>query len=147
VSGTTCTGNAAAKNRTDADYEANKLLPDGDPNKECIVGYLVWDFFTADENGEASQTLEANNSYHVLWCGGGVCNTVNNNYLDVLDLSHQAVDFCPAGRVDGEIERFGCGGMSLEAGNYDVRMVLTEESFHQGNWATVLAKDVSFEIN
>jgi hypothetical protein len=50
--------------------------------------------------------------------------------------------------VEGEIERGTCGNLSLDTGIYDLKLVLTEESFHQaeGVWTTVLQKDINFEI-
>lgn len=155
----TCTGNANARNRTDTQYEINKALPEGDPNKECIVGYLVFDYFTSDENGDIYAddiALLSNTSYHVLYCNsdGGVCNSDNSNtYLAYLDSNHEAGDpepvlFCPYNKVNGQPEpgRGGCNGLALDSGNYDLKMILTEESFHQGNWASVLEGDIDFEI-
>ncbi|RLC35533.1 hypothetical protein DRH14_00670 [Candidatus Shapirobacteria bacterium] len=142
-----CSASAVNNNRTDAQYEANKALADNDPNKECIAGYLVFDYFTADSNGNASKTIVADNSYHVLRCGGGVCDTSSDSYLTQPDSAHPAVNFCPADKVDGEIERFGCHNMSLDQTSYHLKMSLTEESFHQGNWATVLQGDINFTIN
>jgi len=45
--------------------------------------------------------------------------------------------------------RPACGGLTLNSGTYDLKMVLTEESFHQspGTWAAVLMKDINFVIN
>lgn len=144
ISGATCTGDAVARNRIDVQYEANKIS-----HNECIVGYLVWDFFTADNSGNASKVVETANSYHVLWSGGGTCNTNVNTYLAYLDSMHPTILFSPADKVDGQIERGVCGGLALDPGTYDLKMVLTEESFHQspGTWATVLMKDINFVIN
>lgn len=135
--------NTTNSNVNDAYYAANSIYKGG---THCITGYLVWDFFTVDGSGNAVKILETANSYHVLWAGGGTCNTVNNAFLAYLDPAHPTVLFSPADKVDGEIERGTCGGMTLNIGDYDLKMVLTEESFHQGNWATVLGKDISFEI-
>jgi predicted ribosomally synthesized peptide with SipW-like signal peptide len=149
VSGTTCTGDAVHRNRTDAQYEANKVLADSNPNKEVIVGYLVWDFFTADASGNATKAIETDNSYHVLFANGGLCNSTDNSHLAFLDSSHSTVEFVLPENVGGQTEpgRLSCGAMSLATGTYNLKMALTEESFHQGNWATVLTKDISFVIN
>lgn len=144
VSGATCIGDANARNRTDAQYLARSHFK-GD-SSECIAGYLVWDHFTADGSGNASKTVETANSYHVLRCGGGVCDTINDSFLAYLDSSHPSVKFCPADKVNGQIERFTCGGLFLNPGIYNLKIALTEESFHQGNWATVLNSDINFEI-
>jgi hypothetical protein len=139
-----CMGTASERNRNDAQYYAKSHFR-GD-GLECIQGYLVFDFFTTDANGNAEKMIEASNSYHVLWCGGGICNSVNNNYLYKPDSEHPSTFFCPADKVDGQIERGVCGGLILSNGNYDLIISLTEESFHQGNWATVLEKNITFEI-
>jgi hypothetical protein len=143
----TCAGDALARNRTDGQYAANKALAAGDPNKECIVGYLVWDFFTADASGAANKVVATENSYHVLYANGGTCDSTDNSHLGFLDPAYPTVKFCPAGDVGGQLERGTCGGMTLNSGTYDLKMTLTEESFHQGSWATVLQKNINFTIN
>ena len=142
-----CSGTAAQRNRNDAQYEAKS--PYRGDGSECIAGYLIFDYFTADENGDivvSDINIATENSYHVLWCGGGVCNTINNANLYYPDSSYPALAFCPDDKVNGEIERFTCGGLFLDPGTYNLKMSLTEESFHQGNWATVLTGDINFEI-
>jgi len=143
VLGIPCSG--AGCNRTDAQYEANKALPDGHVDKECIAGYLVWDYFTADNSGAVTKIIETANSYHVLWCSGGTCGQSNNSQLSIQD----PYPTCAPSDVNGEIERFTCNGLVLDNGNYDLDMVLTEESFHQatyGVWTTVMGTDINFEI-
>ena len=153
----TCAGNANARNRSDAQYEANKALLNSDPNKECIVGYLVFDYFTADASGTIypdDVILSSNSSYHVLYCGTlhQECSaSTSNDFLQTLDPNHSGVLFCPEYRSSGlpEPTRGGCNSLSLTAGTYDLKMVLTEESFHQGpgTWTTVMGADVNFVIN
>jgi len=143
VLGTSCSG--AACNRTDAQYETNKAKADTDPTKECIAGYLLWDYITADNSGAVTKTIETENSYHVLWCSGGTCGQSNNSQLVIQD----PYPVCAANNVNGQIERFSCNGLTLNNGSYDLKLVLTEESFHQssyGTWATVMAADINFEI-
>lgn len=141
-----CSGQSAeARNRTDAQYEANKAKSDSDSSKECLAGYLVFDYITADGSGSASKLIETANSYHVLWCGGGTCDTKVNNSLSYPDASHGSLAFCSGDKVNGEIERLTCGGLTLNADNYSLKMSLTEESFHQGDWAEVLLGDINFE--
>ncbi|MCD6226549.1 MAG: hypothetical protein J7J93_02015 [Candidatus Aenigmarchaeota archaeon] len=139
-----CSGSALQRNRNDAQYYARSHFR-GD-GSECIQGYLVFDFFTVDDNGNAEKTIESKNSYHVLWCGGGTCNSKNNNHLNKPDPNHPDTYFCPIDKVDGEIERGTCDGLRLSDGKYNVIISLTEESFHQGHWAVVLKKDIEFEI-
>ena len=140
-----CVCSGAGCNRTDAAYEANKALPDGHGDKECIAGYLAWDYFTADNSGNVSKTIQTANSYHVLWCSGGTCGQSNNSQLSI----QSPYPTCAENDVNGEIERFTCDGLVLDTGIYDLDFVLTEESFHQstyGVWTTVMGTDINFEI-
>ncbi|MFH1510239.1 MAG: hypothetical protein ABIF10_00995 [Candidatus Woesearchaeota archaeon] len=130
-----CAGTALNKNRNDAQYEACKTDPSC---TECIQGYLVSDFFTTDQNGEATKSILFDSSYHVLFCNNGVCGSTSNTYL--------VNGLCAAEDVEGQIERGSCGTLTLNPGTYDVVLGLTEESFHQGEWANVLSKDMTFEI-
>jgi len=148
---TDCVCSGAGCNRDDSDYLTYSDYK-GDKT-QCIAGYLVFDFFTADENGEivlSDTDISSDTSYHVGRCAGGICGNSGDAYLAQLDSSHSSVWFCPADKVNGEIEsgRGGCNGLTLEAGNYNLKIALTEESFHQslGTWATVLIGDIDFEI-
>lgn len=129
------------QNNSDTDYESNM--------SDCIAGYLVWDYVTADGSGNVTKTVSADNSYHVLRCGGGVCNTVSDSFLVYPDIAHPSVAFCPADKVNGEIERVGCAGLTLAAGNYNLRFILNEESFHMGpgTWTAVMDAPIEFELN
>lgn len=137
--------NTTNSNATDAQKTANP--------GHCYTGYLMFDYFTADASGNASKAIATANSFHVLWSGGGVCDTTANTYLDHLDSDHPTVLFSPADKVDGEIERFACNGLNLNPGIYDLKIALTEECFHQTtlpagtmNWAEVLTGNIQFEI-
>ena len=56
--------------QNDAYYLAHSTYHGG---SECITGYLVWDYITTDEFGNATKYIETANSYHVLWCSDGIC--------------------------------------------------------------------------
>jgi hypothetical protein len=133
-------------NRNDAQYEANKLLPDGDPNKECIHGYLVFDFFTADAQGNAQARVVSDGSYHVLWCGASNADLYSYDTSAIAGAKCNPAKLCAPDDVVPETERPLFTGLPEAA--YNVKLALTEESFHQncGSWATVLSSDVSFEI-
>ena len=145
-----CACSGAGCNRNDAQYQANKVKLDTDPTKECIAGYLVWDYFTADNSGNITKTIETTNSYHVLWCSGGTCGQSNNSQIITTgDPNFHDFPTCEPSDVNGQIERFTCNGLVLDAGTYDLDFVLTEESFHQstyGVWTTVMSGDINFEI-
>jgi len=138
--------NTTSSNTNDAGYESDSDYKGG---AHCITGYLVWDFFTADSSGNASEVVQTDSSYHVLRAGGGVCNTIDDSHLAHLDAAHPTIWFSPADKVNGEIERGTCGGTTLNAGDYTLGLVLTEESFHQspGTWTTVMGGDIEFSIN
>ena len=133
--------NTTNSNTNDAGYLAFK-------DTHCINGYLVWDFITANASGNVTKAVATANSYHVLFSGGGVCNSINNDYLAYLDPAHPTIKFSPADKVNGQIERFTCGGLTLDAGSYDLQMTLTEESFHQGpgTWTAVMSGKINFGI-
>ena len=141
-----CSCSGATCNRSDTEYENN--------TSECIGGYLVWDYFTTNENGDAVKTIITDNSYHVLRCNGGVCGDTNDSQLNNSDCSgsNPAYPYCDASDVEGELERpgsFPCNGLTLDEGSYNLELVLTEECFHTGcagTWTTVMSQDIEFEI-
>jgi len=141
-----CGGSVAGQNRTDAQYEAN--LASGEP--DCIFGYLVFDFFTTDYKGSINTTIEADGSYHVLWCESGNQDLYN---LDIsarpfteYEIKCDTPKLCAEENVIPQKEK---SLSELPEGNYkDLTIALTEESFHQncGSWATVLENDIEFII-
>ncbi|MFH0875880.1 MAG: thrombospondin type 3 repeat-containing protein [archaeon] len=137
---TDCDGTALERNRVDSQYYANSHFR-GDAS-ECIQGYVVFDFITADAAGYAQKDIESDSSYHVLWCNGAVCGSASNSFLPADSY------MCPADKVEGQIERGSCGAMAFEEGVYDVVIAITEESFHKDMcWATVMKNDnMHFEI-
>lgn len=142
--------NGSPANNDDYYYDYSVSYNDaGDlgDNTECIQGYLIWDFATADENGDFSKDVAMDNSYHVLFCSGGTCGLTNNDYLvESGDSGFVGFPTCGPDDVNGQIERASCGTASLPSGNYNLNFVLVEESFHQGTWASVMGGDISFEI-
>jgi hypothetical protein len=134
-------------NQNDAFYIENKSTVD-------IIGYLVFDFFTADENGNANVNIVSDESYHVLWCGP---TAYSNTFLYPVNVTQSPFSdytlkcvlpmLCHADDVIPEIERPEFS--ALPEGDYpNVRLVLTEESFHQscGTWSTVMGAETSFSI-
>ena len=122
----------ANKNINDDEYEANKDI-------HCIFGYLVFDYFTTDVNGDVVKDFECDSSYHVLWCN---CTGKINNY----DLVDGLCPECVTGEPEGG--RPAPGTLIMPGGDYNVRFTLTEECFHQGwNWSSVLSNDsIEFTI-
>lgn len=142
-----CSGSEVSKNRNDAQYEANKIT-----NAECIHGYLVFGYITADENGNVDANVVSDKSYHVLRCGSGDSQLYYVNKeeypFDSYSLKCEAPMLCNGENVIGEIERPSFS--KLPVGNYaNVAIGLTEESFHKscGTWTNVLLGNTSFIVN
>ncbi len=124
-------------------------------------GYLVFDYFITDENGDASFTFEANSSYHVLWNTGQRAADINNDGPqktatfdpDPAQTAYETDYLQSTMTIFGEWERLPVGEVYLAPGAYDCRIILTEESFHgwpespyAGQWAAAMGADIQFII-
>ena len=127
------------------------------------IGYVVFDFIVTDRNGEAHCNFSLANSYHVLWKvsqrtpqpndSSPKSVTVQGGPEDPPQAYLDAVG--PTGvEVYAQWEKGIPGNVQLPAGAYNVRFIITEESFHSsqsdttgGYWSTVMSGDVSFLIN
>lgn len=151
-------------NTTDADYDNNKNNPN-----YIFQGYLLFDFFITDDQGNAKINFTADSSFHVLWAtpdstgnGTGHRNRGSNDgpvrYYDfIASLSKNpyayAIDYGTAHvgvYAEWEPGRVLPGQLILSNGTYNCQFILTEESFHQsglgGNWAGALGADILFTI-
>jgi len=122
---------SAGENKDDAYYQANELKPLAE--RECIHGYLPFDYFTTDEFGKIQTNVVSDISYHVLQCSNppGLYN-VDTNQAPFWgeELNCTEPKLCMASNVYPQIERPEF--TELSAGIYeDIQIVLTEESFHQ----------------
>jgi len=127
-------------NADDSNYETYKDDPD-----YVYTGYLVYDFFVTDVDGNAEIEIVSDNSYHVVWKTSQ--RTAQANDGPVRDYN---VDGTPVS-IYGEWEptRALPGELALRPGKYDVQFFLTEESFHDSgaSWATVMGYDeAQFDI-
>ena len=149
-------------NSNDTDYDNHK----DDPNY-IYQGYLFFDYFLTDQQGNATVNFSANNSYHVLWAtndstgvGTGHKNPGVNDSAIIYN------DFAASPAINSVAYSTGYGNahvgvfaewesgrtlpgqLSLPLGEYHCYFVLTEESFHQsglgGGWASVLEGDLNF---
>ena len=123
------------------------------------TGYLVFFYFITDSNGDAELLFETGDCYHVLWNTTQRTHTSDDGPLKTTIVDPD--DSEPAYDVDysssevtifGEWERLPMGSVDIQSGQYDCQIVLTEESFHgtealEGNWASVMNTDISFEIS
>jgi len=118
-------------------------------------GYIFFDYFVTDAAGKASKSLALNSSLHVLWKTTQRTRTSS----DTTATSYSVIARKSSGwygqdypkktvKIYGEWEsgRPKPGKVVLPTGNYNVRLFLTEESFHEsaldsGSWATVMGND------
>ena len=151
-------------NSNDTDYDNNK----DDPNY-IYQGYLLFGYFSTDQQGNATVNFSVNSSYHVLWAtndstgvGTGHKNPgANDSAVIYYDFAASPAINSAAYSTDYGNTHVGVfaewesgralpGQLSLPMGKYLVQFVLTEESFHQsglgGGWASVLEDDVNFTV-
>lgn len=159
-------GDGSSPNPNDDTYFANRYIADvTNPTgyHYRYTGYLVFDYFITDSNGNANLDFEAKSSYHVLWKTSQSQHTYSSpdgplkertfhpRFGDLgydMDCSESTVS------IYGEWERLPAGGVFLQPGDYTCKLVLTEESFHgsppggtyTGNWAAAVERDASFTI-
>ena len=133
------------------------------------TGYLVFDYFITDKNGDATFSFIADSSYHVLWATNDSDGNDGRGHRDwssndgPLKTTTFDVDplLSPAYDTDydeafvsifGEWERLPVGGIFLQPGDYVAEIILTEESFHgsggtyAGNWAAAMGANIQFFI-
>jgi hypothetical protein len=149
-------------NSNDADYAENRDDPD-----YIYQGYLLFDFFSTDQQGNATVNFSANSSYHVLWATNDSTETgtghknpgANDSAVVYYDFAASPATNSAAYSTDYGSARVGIfaewesgrplpGQLSFPAGEYLCKFVLTEESFHQsglgGGWTSVLEAEVNF---
>jgi hypothetical protein len=126
------------------------------------IGYVIFDFLITDRNGEAHCNFSLANSYHVLWKTSQRTPQPNDSVPkwrsveggpDDSPHAYTANVTPTAVGIYAEWEKGVPGNVSLPAGNYDVKFIITEESFHSsiddvsgGYWSTVMGCDVNFTI-
>ena len=149
-------------NSNDGEYDAHK-----DDPAYIFEGYLLFDYFVTDKQGNASVHFTANSSFHVLWA------TPHTDDTPPYDTGHRnpgpsdsqvrwsQFTASPTANPDAYDTDYGdahegifaeretgralSGELILSPGDYHLQLILTEESFHQsglgGGWASVLSTD------
>jgi hypothetical protein len=153
-------GNGSVPSPNDLSYVATRDMVDTDSPTGLnyrFTTYLLLGYMITDGNGNGTVDLRMDSSYHVLWRedqhlpGASDGPSVSRTFSPVA--SSPAYDSAGAEQtvaVFGEWERLPTGGLRLPDGDYDLKLVMTEESFHQsrdefdGNWATVLSGQIAF---
>lgn len=144
-------------NSDDAEYESSKAVGFTDGVYDYVFeGYLLFDYVVTDKNGNASKALALDSSFHVLWktsqrqpqaedsAATDYSVVANGKTSDWYSRRYRTqtigiyAEWEPGRDLPGEC--------LLPLGLYNVRMFLTEESFHEdrpdsGSWATVLTCD------
>ena len=158
-------GDGSSPNPNDLVYQDRFDDPDiigGSPTtlRYLYEGYMPFDYFITDEDGDAALDFNVDSAYHVMWKEGQVRvhtpddGPIKTGVFDP-DPSSPAYDVnYAAASVDtyGEWERLPLGDITLPDGEYDAKFFLTEESFHgsggtdSGNWAAAVAAEIHFTI-
>jgi len=126
-----------------------------------FTGYLLFDYFVTDIQGNATIAFETGSCYHVLWKttqsythtgdDGTILTTTftANTSSPAYDTNYTVQTI----EIFGEWERLPMADVPLQPGAYTAQLTLTEESFHgdggtyAGNWAAAMATtSISFII-
>ena len=134
------------------DYWKGKLFTDGTYDY-VFEGYLLFDYIVTDEAGFVIKSLALDSSLHVLY------KPIQRPPVEAEDttptshtvIAESASDWYDQDYGESIVEIYAQwesgralpGTLLLPEGTYNVRMFLTEESFHDGvsGWATVMACD------
>jgi 5-hydroxyisourate hydrolase-like protein (transthyretin family) len=148
--------NIGGWNSTDAEYEQWKALGFTDGTYDYVFeGYLLFDYFVTDAEGNATLSFALASSFHVLWkvsqrtpgpndsaptAHTVVASSTSPWYSESYPTTDVALyaEWQPGRPLPGQVVPL--------PGLYNVRLFLTEESFHEtaphrGPWATVMAHD------
>jgi hypothetical protein len=167
-------GDGSSPNPNDITYFSRRDTPDATSPSGLhyrYTGYLVFDYFITDENGNLVLPFETDSSYHVLWATNDSDGNDGTGHRDRTSSDGPLVestfdadlstaypdtgedDYTPKTvGVFGEWERLPVGGIYLQVGDYLAQMILTEESFHgsggtlSGSWAGAMGADIQFSI-
>ena len=113
-------------------------LASGAHDGHMVLGYVLFDFLVTDINGDATLDVRLDSSFHVLW---RTDQRRRNPRLDSSPRSHLVTysdavysepfaDQTVQVYAEGETGRPRPGQVTLPAGNYLCRLLITEESFH-----------------
>jgi hypothetical protein len=118
--------------------------------------YLLLAYMITDENGNGTADLRMDSSYHVLWRADQRTRGASDGPIvprtftpSASSAAYDADGTEQTVGVFAEWERLPTGGLRLPNGDYDLNLVLTEESFHHGDefdgwWTTVMKGRLAF---
>jgi len=149
-------------NPNDLTYLSRRDLVDGSGHLLYrYTGYLVLGYFVTDAHGAATVPFRQANSYHVLWKtqqrardalrDGPLVPAPLVAASSYLPFAYAAAGASTTVELFGEWERQPRDGVMLPSGEYQVKFVLTEESFHSalalgGGYAKAMEADIQFRI-
>jgi hypothetical protein len=157
-------GDGSSPNPNDETYFTRRDIPDLTSPTGLLYkfsGYLVFDYFITDDNGDAIISFEADSSYHVLWkttqrIWTTIDGPIKTHTFDVDPVSSDAYDTDygeAAVSIFGEWERLAVGGVFPEIGDeFVAQLILTEESFHgsggqyAGGWAAAMGGEIIYGL-
>lgn len=156
-------GDGSSPNPNDQTYLSRRYIQDSSSPTGYhyrYTGYLIFNYFITDSNGTATLQFETGSCYHVVWKTTQRSNATNDGPVKTVTFdpapSQPAYDTdYPSNKVSvvGEWERLPIGQVDLQPGEYNCKMLLTEESFHgsggtlAGNWAGAVTANIMFTIN
>jgi hypothetical protein len=154
-------GDGSSPNPNDDLYFVRRDIPDATSPTGLhyrYTGYLVFDYFITDQDGNATFEFKTNSSFHVLWkteqrawtASDGPLKTATFDVDPLLSPAYDT-DYVEATvTIFGEWERLPVGGIFLQPGDYTAEIILTEESFHgsgiAGSWAAAMGASIDFSI-
>jgi hypothetical protein len=155
-------GDGSSPNPNDLVYFSRRNITDATSPTGLhykFTGYLLFNYFITDEQGDATVLFETGSCYHVLWKTTQRPHTVEDGLIRTTTFT--ATTASPAydtnypeqtREIFGEWERLPIGDVPLTPGDYIAQLVLTEESFHgdggtyAGNWAAAMGAMIQFSI-
>lgn len=155
-------GNGSSPNSNDLVYYSRcNITDDTSPTglHYKFTGYLIFDYFITDEQGNTSISFETGSCYHVLWkttqrtpeSNDGPIKTttfIANTSSPAYDMNYSEQTI----NIFGEWERLPMGNVNLSTSQYIAQLMITEESFHgeggqyAGNWAVAMETSIQFTI-
>jgi hypothetical protein len=141
-------------NTTDSGFNNNyKNLPEN--QKQTVYGYLFMGNFVTDANGNAEREFSGSKSYHITWQDKQntslkhvVAGTYNIGSTQAPFLGYEQNTPNISVKLWYEYESGRPKNVKLPKGNYNCRLLITEETFHSatpdnkgGLWPTVLATE------
>jgi len=148
-------------NSTDTEYAYWKNLNFTDGSHVYVFqGYMLFDYIVTDVAGKATKPFSLDSSFHVLWKTSQRRRKANDSTPRTYTIVAAANAWYLQDYKQTDVSIYAewepgrplPGKVRLPNGDYNVRLLLTEESFHEtadgsGYWATVMCYDaLAFKV-